>query len=891
MTTAPNLKFVPTFSEIWERGRYSIPTFARDFLDLEVFEHQRHWFEDSVWAVERVFVAGNRSGKGQMGDAQILTPTGWRRMGDLRVGDLVYSQDGKPTEIVGVFNQGVKQAYKLTFDDDVSIVVSEDHLWQVRTARERFRKNYNDNRPERKNKVAENTQYRKWTVLDTKTILDRWGAEPRPKNRVTIPVVEPVEFAHQDVPIDPYVLGLLLGNGCFPVAGKVMYTTSDPETLDAFESRPNYVGKYDYAVAGLRDSVDELGLTHHRSWEKFVPKQYLWNDAPTRLAVLRGLMDTDGTTDKNKSTVEYSTASEQLAKDVRFIVQSLGGKCKIKSRIPHFTYKGERKTGRVSYRVTFHIPNTNPFKLKRKADAWSEKETTQERILIKIEDAGFQDCICIAVANPSHLYVANDFIVTHNTFSAAIKHLHHILYQTRAPKYAGQTQRYIRVNVALSLDMAQIAYQIAVNRAQDSPLYRQFILEDECKAYPFPSFVVGDGKRGKKGFRSELWARSTASGAKFLLGKDLDGVNYDEAAFQPDGRDVVEKVLLMRLADRSGQMDYTSSPNGKNWFFDLFEQTQKPPALMQPPNYYYGMIATSYDNKAIDHDRLRINESRFSEAERKQNIMGVFADVNGVFSGASIEACYRGVDYPMPVNPHPGAQYVKGWDFAASRDLTVGIVARVDVKPAQVVYVGWWGGEGSGVGFVGPEGIYEQVARIHSLYPGPTYGDSTGPAGKIILETLTKQYGVPMRESDIAGSRGRPKENLIAAGRQALDAKSIIFPYSPSTERLIAQLRYYQMEDKNIATDFVMAFCILAEAMRKEGLGEVPPPEESGAVWGTSSIGPLIDGCDCEFNSDFTWCRKHHLPVTLGEACCHGEPSVVIASVEMPKVITPSDLF
>lgn len=473
------------------------------------------------------------------------------------------------------------------------------------------------------------------------------------------------------------------------------------------------------------------------------------------------------------------------------------------------------------------------------------------------------------------------------TYGAAIKHLHHILFQTRQPKYAHMTQRYVRANVALSLDMAQIAYQIAFNKAQDSPLYKQFILEDECKAYPFPIFVVGDGKKGRKGWRSELWARSTASGAKFLLGKDLDGINFDEAAFQPDGREVVEKVLLMRLADRSGQLDYTSSPNGMNWYYDLFMETQKPPHLMRPPQYYYGMTSSSYDNKTIDHERLRINETRLSEAERKQNIMGIFADVNGVFSGTSIENCYRGVDYSLPIAPVSNALYLKAWDFAALRDSTVGLVLRIDKKPCELVDVIRMGGDGGGTGFVGEGGIYEQVAKTHAMYPGATYGDSTGPAGKMVLESLTKTYGVPMKESDISGSRGRAKENLIAAGRQALDARKIIFPYVPQTQKLVSQLRYYQLKDENLATDYVMAFCILSEALRKELMEDDPLPDEPGAVWlSSASAGAVGDECDCRLTNDMVWCTRHHLPVPKGTVCCGGEGAVLVGQPTAEQMLS-----
>ncbi len=450
--------------------------------------------------------------------------------------------------------------------------------------------------------------------------------------------------------------------------------------------------------------------------------------------------------------------------------------------------------------------------------------------------------------------------------AGAIKLLHHALFQTRPPKYAHMTHKYILVNVALTLDMASIVFNIALNTATDSHIYRQFLVEKDLKMQPFPQIVVGDGKRGQHGFRSEIWARSSGN-PTYLLGKNFDGCCFDESASQPDGLKVLEDVLLMRLVDRSGRLDMISTGNGLNWYRDMYLQTQVSPESMRPAHYMFGMSSSSRDNPHIDQDRININAERLSPEAKMQQIDGLFADINGVFNSFDIEKCYKGQDYSIPIagiTPVEGATYCTGWDFGGVLDPSVCLVARVDVTPAELVYCAEFGGRINPQSFVGDRGVYNQVSKIYHRYPGPVYGDTTGPAGKLIFDTLNNEYGVPLKESDVAGQRGEAKKSLVLSGRNALQGRKIVFPYVPATKPLIDELRFYQLKDVNLKTDYVFAFCILAEGMRKESYIEEEVPNVP-SVW--AKAGTQIEGCNCRLTSDLAYCLQHHMPIK-DSLCC-----------------------
>ena len=317
-------------------------------------------------------------GRAQPVDTPVLTPSGFLPIGSLQVGDLVVGSNGFPTPVLGVFPQGEKPVYRVSTQDGASTLACGEHLWRVATPSDKRR---NTGR-----------------VLQTDEMVGRLRIQ---HNRLyELPVVAPVEFEPQPVPIDPYALGLLLGDGCITTR-----TTSTPELVAAGAT----VGRRG-ATADPAGALRELALARTSPATTFVPEQYLLNASGTRLAVLQGLLDTDGSLRANRrvGTIEYSTRSPRLRDDVLFLVRSLGGVASLDMRAD-------------SYRLDIRLPaGIRPFRMQRKAERYAEVGGGRPtRFIDSIEPAGSAECVCISVGAPDSLYVTTDFLVTHNTLNSS----------------------------------------------------------------------------------------------------------------------------------------------------------------------------------------------------------------------------------------------------------------------------------------------------------------------------------------------------------------------------------------------------------------------------------------------------------------------------------------
>lgn len=352
------------------------------------------------------------AGKAQPLDSLVLTPTGWRAMGELAVGDRVTSCGGGSSTVTGVYPKGEQLVYRVTFSDGATVESTGEHLWLTRTRLDR-----DAGRPGSVKTLDE--------IAASLTYRDR-------RNH-SVPLVAPVEFDACDsaLPIDPWLLGVLLGDGhlgkgvhlCNPeeplremVAGALppgVHLTPIPNSGDMYVSRTATSGPNP-----LLDAVRSLELAGTHSTDKFIPNAYLYGSAKTRLAVLQGLLDTDGHTDGK--AVEYSTSSPRLAEHVRFLVESLGGLATVKTRVPSYRYDGEKRLGALSYRLMLRVPGwLAPFRLERKAGAYRPKTKYQPlRLITAVEPVGTKAVQCIAVDAPDHLYVTEHCAVTHNTWSA-----------------------------------------------------------------------------------------------------------------------------------------------------------------------------------------------------------------------------------------------------------------------------------------------------------------------------------------------------------------------------------------------------------------------------------------------------------------------------------------
>lgn len=411
-------------------------------VDFEKYSHRKpfkHQEEAIIKLLENnKFILADSMGLGKFlkNDTLIYTDLGVKKMGEIVVGDKVIGSNGKPCNVIGVYPQGKKETYKITFNDGYSIIAGDEHLWSVTSAS--YGKNSNKN------------VIKKYLILSTKQMyeggkikikgrghninkdyeVETYYKSPNGNNKWQIPIVKPIEFYNNvELPIDPYLLGLGLGDGSFK--GKNIKFSLHKDDYDELfnnfnlkENKPADNKRNGYI--NVSNSLFDLGLEHTRSHTKFIPDIYKYSSIENRLAILQGLMDTDGHCMLSKNGefngTEYSTVSERLCDDVAQIVHTLGGICRKSSRVGAYTKNGLRVECRISYKLNIKLSNDmNPFRLNRKADAYNQpKKYSVGRYIKNIEKVGDEECTCISVDADDKLYVAEHCIVTHNTSSAII---------------------------------------------------------------------------------------------------------------------------------------------------------------------------------------------------------------------------------------------------------------------------------------------------------------------------------------------------------------------------------------------------------------------------------------------------------------------------------------
>lgn len=376
-----------------------------------------------------LFAYGVGVGKAHLLTSDILTPKGFVKMGDIKLGDQVIGGNGKPTMVTGVFPQGKVPCFEITFSDGSVTSVSSEHLWKVQKIKNR----------ENKNGL--------WHVMTTQEILNKGLYTKRKDYYFSIPMVEPIHFDEQPLFVDPYVMGCLIADGSLNSVnngGGIVFTKAEedivnkvnellPESVELRlkKGTTNEYGVSRKSISGkneVSEEIKELELCC-KSEYKFIPEKYLFNSYENRLKLLQGLLDTDGyineTPSKKKSgkkgvTIQYSTSSKQLSKDVVFLVQTFGGNATVARRMPKYTHRGEKRNGRLSYTVTIRLPKgIVPVSSNKQLAKFQEKSKYQPvRFIKSIEPIGNQEAQCISVAAEDHLYVCEDCIVTHNTLAS-----------------------------------------------------------------------------------------------------------------------------------------------------------------------------------------------------------------------------------------------------------------------------------------------------------------------------------------------------------------------------------------------------------------------------------------------------------------------------------------
>ena len=352
-------------------------------------------------------------GKAQPLDAKILTPSGWKLMGEMMVGQEVVDPDGGSSFVEGVYPQGKVDIYRVELNDGSVTECCGGHLWTVQTPEDRMRGNE-----------------RTLTTLQLlKQGLTRTRGNGNVISKFFTPVAVPTVWkTKQALPIRPYTLGALLGDGGIKYG--VTITSADAAVIQRIKTelpeglglrqcddtitwhiskgRVPGRGVYNSYITALRD----LKLFGCGSSNKFIPEVYLRSSLTERMEVLRGLMDTDGECSK-AGLCYFATISHQLALDIAELVRSLGGVAKVRDRKPKwYSHKGEKRLRQPGYTVTIKTHEV-PFHLKRKSERWKLPQFA--RAFHSIHLVGKKPAQCIKVGSKRHLYVTDDYIVTHNT--------------------------------------------------------------------------------------------------------------------------------------------------------------------------------------------------------------------------------------------------------------------------------------------------------------------------------------------------------------------------------------------------------------------------------------------------------------------------------------------
>ena len=410
-------------------------------------EHQKEAIQKLVENKKFILADDMGLGKAEFVENKVFTPYGRKRIGDLKIGDEVIGSDGKKCNVQGVYPQGIKDLYRVTFNDGVSVLVCKEHLFSVRARS--FGHNTKNSRNKKEIVLSIGQMIDEELFLEVsgeKNNINRnykfktYFKEKGGNSKWQIPIVKPIEFNSNELELNPYLLGLILGDGGITQKG-VSFTTEDVEIVNYIKPilpensqiTENKNSKYGYRLTKktghtnpIIQILKELNLMGCGSHNKFIPTKYKYSSINDRLEILKGLMDTDGTCSIGKKGnfegTEFSTVSERLCDDVIEIVHSLGGIARKKSRTTNYTYKGEKKEGKKSYRVNIKLPSVmNPFKLKRKYDLYNTPEKYKVGRYIKdIKFEGNGESICISVDSPDKLYVTEHAIVTHNTTSTII---------------------------------------------------------------------------------------------------------------------------------------------------------------------------------------------------------------------------------------------------------------------------------------------------------------------------------------------------------------------------------------------------------------------------------------------------------------------------------------
>jgi hypothetical protein len=715
---------------------------------------------DALFCPERYAVceATTKSGKAQPLDALVYTPSGPVAMGDIREGDDVLTPTGT-ARVLGIHPQGEQDVYRVTFSDGGSTECTEDHLWEIHANRPDNRRGFaarlaaDPGMPRRRDLVG---WPRVMPLRDLMTFSDR------ARRRMWIPVAEPVPFAAQSVPIDPYLLGVLLGDGNWTTQ-TLRFSSADEEIVqsvrdalpDGDEAVPT--GGYDYRVrsrvrpagAALRRLLREMGLWGTYSHEKFVPDAYRYNTVDVRLAILAGLLDTDGWVDA-LGQPHIDQTSERLARHIAEIVESLGGLCRITMK---------RTSHKVCYCCRISHPDAPTlFRLERKRTAARPKRRRLIRTIRSIEKTRRAEVQCIELADPRGLYLTDRMIATHNTVGS----MAWLIEQAWTTGKPGRNYWWI----APIFPQARIAFR----RIKRGLTQGTFATNESELTISLPNGAV-------------LWFKGSEN-PDSLYGEDVHAAVIDEASrVKEDAWYAVRSTLT---ATRGPIRIIGNVKGRRNWAYQLARRAES--GVL---GWHYSKI-TAYDAVRagiLEADEVEEAKAILPEHVFKELYLAEPSDDGGnPFGLAAIRACVAPLSTARPE--------AFGWDLAKSQDWTVGI--GLDTKRSVSVFERW-------------QAPWQVTTERIRTITGTTRAlvDSTG-VGDPILESL--QSGRPNYEGYKFSETS--KQQLMEGLALAINEKRVAYPDGPIVSELEEfEFVYTRAGVRYRAPDGMFDDCVMALAL------------------------------------------------------------------------------
>lgn len=375
-------------------------------------------------------------GKALVNSTVIPTPSGYRKVGDIKVGDYLFDRKGNPTKVLAIHPQPEKKkVYQVILKDGRTVECCEDHLWT-----------YHD-------KCAVANKNGGWRTESLKEIIQRknrgscgmYSTKNSQTLRFSLPINEAVQYPTKEYNIPPYIMGLLLGDASFRFdsSQKAMHYSSEDNILPnkiaeimGWKVKKNSSHNFSYTFE--HTNIEEVGhknvwveevlsdypeLIGTYSYTKFIPEDYLFGDVEQRMDLLRGLLDTDGNIESNKGRVSLSTTSPmirdgfiELCRSLGFITYVVVDKRQNKYKNGEAYKIGVRSTPEIKdklFTLPKHVAKARSYQLKIKGKRAQKNDKIS--IIDIVETDRYEDMTCFTVDNDEALFLANDFVVTHNT--------------------------------------------------------------------------------------------------------------------------------------------------------------------------------------------------------------------------------------------------------------------------------------------------------------------------------------------------------------------------------------------------------------------------------------------------------------------------------------------